>query len=266
MFNNLNICQGKNCSRRINLDTTCEKIISYQNNFYVVNDLDMSTMIPLFCKECYSDFLKTNMNSNSNDTTEQTILKYMSRCSYVACNCIAQLRLMLMNDNTGTSIDKFYKKHPELYNKYFVHIIKNKEITVKYFDDIDEAYLFMRHVFFKYINKNSGIDENLLTTNHENIFGRIKREENSTNNTYHLIQQLSKQQVKELYTCGYLKSDLIIVNPTHKKTDDEYFQLRLVDVSANNYSIDNDTCVFCTNEKIVNDKYCNYCSVHDPLM
>jgi hypothetical protein len=156
-------------------------------------------------------------------------------------------------------------------NNYIVHLIKNKQATFIYFEnDIEEAYSYMKHEFFKYIN-NVPFKINLKGI-HNITFGDI---EQHTDETYRQKGKKNKIDILDLFNNNYLQMNLYF-DPDNDTTTNDYFEIRLMEISNKNMIVDNlkkyndiknktDNCIICENKKVYTyiDNF-NYCKKHYP--
>jgi len=144
-------------------------------------------------------------------------------------------------------IEKFYYNYPYLAKNYLVHMIKNQQIFIKYFNDIFEAYKFMKYEFYNYCNKNNRYIEDLITFDHEVSFGGISTKivENTDDTFYWQEPIKNNDEITKLFENKHLSEGLTF-NPTDCLIPDElYFDIKLL---CNDKSIW--ACIICGDNEV----------------
>lgn len=145
-------------------------------------------------------------------------------------------------------IERFYYYYPQLAQNYLVHFIKDRQVYIKYFNDIYEAYQLMKYEFYKFCNREGGRTVgNYITFQHEVAFGDIDTK--MTENTYDIFYSQnttkSKEEITRLFKYGYLSDDLKFNLTNSLQPDEFYFDIKLI----HNNKI-KDTCIICGHNEI----------------
>ena len=229
-----------NCNKIININNANlqhnHKIIKIKNKNYIHID---NVYTPLLCQECFNS------------------TKHLSWTKSIANHIIQSINLV----PSKTPIEEFYEKYPEFWNNYLVHLIKDKEVYIKYFKNIYDAYEYMKDEFYEYINKYNGIDEELITYDHEVVFGHIKKKEDGIKDIYFYdaFDDNYKERIDKLFKNNHLTSDNLTFNPNNN-IDENYFNIKLVTNKDNR-----NCCIICDYKEIIGYKNNNYCKKHHPF-
>ena len=180
-------------------------------------------------------------------------------------------------------IESFYYNYPQLADNYLVHLIKDCNTYVKYFNNIYDAYEFMKKEFYNFCNREGGSNvSDYITSQHELAFGHIQcKYVDEYIDVYSQNPTKSKNDIKQLFDNGHLYNGLTFNLSNRIEPDDFYFDIKLISNNKNKNVWG--SCIICNNNNGVqgsgdvfiyncdNDKYFtkngdfDYCEKHDPF-
>jgi hypothetical protein len=104
------------------------------------------------------------------------------------------------------SLEYYYYTYPHLVENYLVHIIKDKKIYVRYFNNIKKAYKYMKNEYYGFYNNN------------RLVFSEIDDK--------YVFKQKNKEKIMTLFNDGILSNNLTL--KVSDKIDENYFDIKLI--------------------------------------
>lgn len=143
---------------------------------------------------------------------------------------------------------------------YLIHFIKDQKVIIKYFDNLHDSYDCMKNEFYKYINKDGGIDEDLIEFGHEVAFGHIKKKEVDEITDFYYQDKINSRDISKLFRHKHLNDIKFDPDGDGNKESQNYFRMNLVKKSD-----DSNVCIICYDNMVAGYDGHNYCVNHYPF-